>query len=61
MKEKTHLIQEVLVRGPVGVVEVSQDAVVPAGVTEGRGGQRLGGALSPLGRVGRAVGGVLGG
>lgn len=58
----THLIQEVVVRGPVLVVEVAQDAVVAARLAEagrGQGLQLQGLLLLGVGGVGRAVGGIL--
>lgn len=47
-------------RGPVLLVEMSQDAVVPAGLAEVGRGERVHRWLPLLGRVGRAVGGSLG-
>lgn len=41
------------------LIQMSQDAVVPAAFTEGGRGERVHRWLSLLGRVGRAVGGSL--
>lgn len=59
VRDSTHLLQKVVIRGPVLLVEMSQDAVVSTGLAEVGRGQCVHCWLSLLGRVGRAVGGRL--
>lgn len=59
VRDSTHLLQKVVIRGPVLFVEMSQDAVVSTGLAEVGRGQCVHCWLSLLGRVGRAVGGRL--
>lgn len=57
--DSTHLIEEVVLRGPVLLIEMSQDAVVSTGLTKIGWRQCVHRWLSLLGRVGWAVGGRL--
>lgn len=57
--DSSHLVQEVVIGGPVLLVEMSQDAVVPAGLAEVERSQCVHRRLSLLGRVGGAIGGSL--
>lgn len=49
LSDSTHLVQEVVIRGPVLLVEMSQDAVVPTGLAEVGWGQCVHRWLSFLG------------